>query len=480
MDQPGGIMLARMLPTTLLFMLPCLFIAGCQRAQPYPQKSEPESSLAVPPEFLWSKTKPVRDITIRFVSADTDPEAWQKLPGFWNPVPFPLTGTPLAPVGQSPLGAAVVVGLIETTQAIHIKVPLGLPDPTPHIPDSNPPTFGKWHLGKQLFFDGGWLTGIDSVSCASCHAPKTGFAEPLRFDAPPRMQAPSLINSVYNTHQFWDGRVRYLEETLPQQQVDFSGRYLPHHLHQFNWNEIIPRLKKEPKYSDAFAHAFGSPEPTAHAVSQCLATYLRTILSGNSLHDRAKQAAQKEGSAELLAMHFEPLLNESTLSALKRPAGVSKRGAANDLERGYTLFHSSATHCADCHKGWNFTDNSFHNIGQRESDYLQIPGKEFGRFAVLPAGLQENRLIGAFKTPSLRNLPKTAPYFHNGSLASLEGVVRYYNDGLPEYNPQLDPVLRSGPRQPRALHLTEAEIDAIAVFLRSLDGEAVPEIVAKP
>ena len=200
------------------------------------------------------------------------------------------------------------------------KPPLGL-KPVP-VPTDNPLTKEKVELGKQLYFDPR-LSCDETVSCASCHDPKKGWSNGEGVATGVRGQkggrsAPTIINAAYQSNQFWDGRVRHLEEVLPQQTGEAATPFPAYQLHQFNWQEIIPRLKNGGKYAQALERVFGSPEPTAHAVSQCLATYVRTILSGNSLYDRAKQAAREEGSADLLAKHFEPFLNEAVLIALQR------------------------------------------------------------------------------------------------------------------------------------------------------------------
>src|SRR5262249_52011325 len=137
----------------------------------------------------------------------------QQLPEFWNYFPPPASVMTL-PIGQSPLGTVLALHAAEQQLVIKIKVPLGLPDPTPLIPDANPPTSARWQLGKQLFFDERWLTAGGGVACAPCHKPAAGFSEPAAPLRAPRMNAPGLINSVYNRHQFWDGRATSLEEVL--------------------------------------------------------------------------------------------------------------------------------------------------------------------------------------------------------------------------------------------------------------------------
>src|SRR5262249_11401812 len=156
-----------------------------------------------------------------FVERGTGDEEWDRLPDFWNHFPPPGTGQCTAHLGLPPLGAAAALLLADQLAVIKIKVPLGLPDPTPYIPPANPPTFAKWKLGKRLFFDPNWLYPPEVVdkekkdkkdkkekpvkrSCANCHIPSQGYTEhenPVTRGGV--MNTPSLMNCVYNTHQFW-------------------------------------------------------------------------------------------------------------------------------------------------------------------------------------------------------------------------------------------------------------------------------------
>jgi cytochrome c peroxidase len=343
-----------------------------------------------------------------------------------------------------------------------------------------PPTLAKWQLGKQLFFDDGWLrpAGGRKEACVTCHNPDSGYTE-TSFA---RLNAPTLINCVYNPHQFWDGRVPALEEvvqrTLEDEREPAAGNPAPYHV----WSGVIERLRKHKDYPKRFREAFGT-EPTQDAVGKALATYLRTVLSGNAVHDRAEQARKARGGSALQARDYEKALDGAAIKALRaernKPAEVAK-----DLFTGYRLFRGKAR-CVHCHGGHNFTDNGFHNLGVGESSLDFPPGNEPGRFKVVPPGLKDPRLIGAFKTPTLRALPRTAPYFHDGSRSDLRGdealfqVVAFHVKGG-NMNAHLDPELRDpkDPGQRRDLGLKEDEVRAVVLFLKALDGEEVDPVVS--
>src|SRR5207244_2958622 len=132
---------------------------------------------------------------------------WDQLKDYWNHFPPLAAGQRTVHLGLSPLGAAAALLLTDQLDVIKIKVPLGLPDPTPYIPADNPLTYAKWRLGQKLFFDKNWLNEpIDSLyACASCHEPQHGYAEDEPTRLRTRRNTPGLLNSVFNKHQFWDG-----------------------------------------------------------------------------------------------------------------------------------------------------------------------------------------------------------------------------------------------------------------------------------
>ncbi len=428
----------------------------------------------LPPDLLWMEPTPgaiERPVPILFHTEADHPDEWKKLKGFWNLVEVPgqkiPVDTAVAVVAGSPILAAGLSTTLPSSRAVVIKVPLGLDDPTPFIPPSNPPTLAKWELGRRLFFDPTFVSSRNRRGCVGCHQPGKGFSDPTILY--PR-NPPTLINSVYNQFQFWDGRVRDLEEVTPaleDQPVNPDVRPDDRHA----WPGMVERLRGNPEYVAQFRRAFGTP-PTQDALGKALATYLRTILVGNSLHDRAAQHMRQRGGKTLDAADYEQVLDESTIKFLL--AGLDdprpKAEVAQQLVTGHTLFHGKAG-CVQCHRGSNFTDGSFHNIGEGDSSATPQPGQETGRFAFLPPGLKDRRMIGAYKTPTLRALPRTKPYLHDGLRDELFEVIGVHVRPV-RLGPYLDPAIYDR-------KLNEGELRALTVFLRALDGEAVPPEVAE-
>lgn len=272
-------------------------------------------------------------------------------------------------------------------------------------PETNPLTLEKVALGQKLFFDKR-LSRDESLACASCHDPAHGFtdARPQAvgvFGRRGSRRVPSLINRGYGASFFWDGRVRTLEEQVLQPIVNPLEMDLP-------LEEALARLRPEVNTVEELSHA--------------LASYVRTILSGDSPYDRYV---------------------------------AGDRAALNAIElEGLRLFRGKAN-CVACHLGPNLTDELFHNtgIGFRDGSFADP-----GRFRVT----QNPRDRGAFKTPTLRGIAERAPYMHDGSLATLEDVIEHYDRGGIA-NPHLDEEIRP-------LHLTAPEKRALAAFLGALTG----------
>jgi cytochrome c peroxidase len=280
-------------------------------------------------------------------------------------------------------------------------VPLGLDLYRP-VPDENPLTREKVALGRRLFFDKR-LSRDRTLACATCHDPRRAFTDgrAVAVGIQGRMgtrNVPALVNRVYGKSFFLDGRAA----TLEQQALEPITN--PRELAM-----TIPELESRVGLS-------------ASAIAGALASFVRTILSGDSPYDR-----YVKGDTRALPL---------------------------EAKLGLSVFRGKGR-CTNCHAGPNLTDERFHNTG------IAWAGGELrdaGRFAVSHA--EEDR--GAFKTPTLREVARTAPYMHDGSLAALEGVVDYYDKGG-NPNPGLDPDLRP-------LHLTAGEKHALVAFLRSLSG----------
>jgi cytochrome c peroxidase len=317
---------------------------------------------------------------------------------------------------------------------VQIKAPLGLP-PVP-IPPDNPPTVETIALGRRLYYDP--ILSVDNtVSCASCHSPEYGFADPKPVSEGVAKKtgtrnSPTVINSAYSRLQFWDGRAPSLEKQAEgpvENPVEMANTLAL----------VERRLNADPSYRDAFAKAWGEKPITYEMVEKSIASFERTVLAANSPFDRWKYG------------HDDNAVDPS-------------------VKRGFAVFTSKQKgNCAACHRiGQNyalFTDNQFHNVGV---------GVDMGQFTDvgLFAVTHNETDKGKFKTPSLRNIAQTAPYMSDGSLKTLKEAIDFYI-GAGNSNPNLD----------KEIHvldfLSGQERADLAAFLNSLTGE-VPENVGPP
>jgi len=312
----------------------------------------------------------------------------------------------------------------QATDARELK-PLG----SVPTPDDNPQTPAKIALGKRLFFDP-ILSGSNTMSCGTCHDPKSGWADRRRLSRGDGQSTdlgrhtPSLINVAYNHTQFWDGRAGSLEEQA------LKPIESPIEMNQ-SVDEALVELKKA-GYEADFAEAFGKPEITKESLARAIASFERTIVQNDTPFDRWIKGDED-------AMSYAAV-------------------------RGLLIFTTKGR-CIACHSGPNFTNaahnfgNAFINIGVKP-----VPGdpEDIGRMAVITDERQRKNknFIGAFKTPSLRGVGDTAPYMHNGSLATLEEVVEFYSRGgdagklrparlSPQEKKYLATFLREGLTEPR-------------------------------
>jgi cytochrome c peroxidase len=318
-------------------------------------------------------------------------------------------------------------------QVVEIEAPLGLP-PVP-IPADNPPTAETIALGRQLYYDP-ILSQDGTISCASCHQPDFGFADPRQFSVGVKggtgdRQAPSVWNSAYYTTQFWDGRAASLEDQAVGPMA--NPIEMAHTL-----EDIEKALTADASYVAAFEKAFGPGPITAQNAAKAIASFERTVLSGNSAFDRFQYGG-----------------DQTALSA--------------EAKLGLEVFRDPAKgNCAKCHtidEGHAlFSDSKFHNLGVGAN--LDGTMKDAGRFKVA-------KDTGAFKTPTLRNIAQSAPYMHDGSLKTLKDVVDFYI-GAGNSNPHRDPDVKE------LDHLTRAERDALVAFMESLTGETPPNLGPPP
>jgi cytochrome c peroxidase len=300
-------------------------------------------------------------------------------------------------------------------------LPLGLQEQAAYIPEDNPLTPEKIALGKQFFWDTRWSRN-GTVACVSCHDPDHGWGDrrqfSVRFDGTPTPRhSPPLINRLFSDRQQWAGTRASLEDQALKAS-DQSAELL------------VKNLGAIPAYQEQFRKVFGT-DLNAEGVAKAIAAYERTILSGNSAYD------------QFLAG------NHSALS----PAA----------QRGLVLFEGKAR-CLTCHAGFNFTDESFHNLGVG----MDRKDPDLGRYSVT----KDEADKGAFKTPTLRDVARRPPHMHDGSLTSLEAVVAFYNHGGRQ-NPWLSKAI-----QP--LHLSAEEQADLVAFLQALTGEVAAEVSRPP
>lgn len=299
-----------------------------------------------------------------------------------------------------------------------------LPDEVPQ-PANNKLTPEKIELGRMLFFDPR-LSGDGNMSCASCHSPLFGWSDGLTTARGNKSKvldraSPVVTNTAYNKVQMWDGRKRTLEdqamgpmEATVEMNMDIGKL--------FKW------LKSNKGYQKEFEKAYPGEGINQGTVSKAIASYERTIISKNSPFDQ-----WVKGDSDAMT---------------------------KQQVRGFGLFlDQDKGNCVACHGAPNFIDNGFHNIG------LQSYGKEkpdMGRFTQLPLP----RMKGAFKTPTLRDIELSAPYFHDGSaLTLMEAVVTYADHGYVEGNisPEIDKI-----------KLNKQDMKDIVAFMKALTTPPKP------
>jgi cytochrome c peroxidase len=468
-----------------------------------------------PAGYDWQQPDPTAQLPfdkeepIYFVAEQSSPKEWHQLDAFWN------EGTETAIDPKT--------GKEVTRKVVRIKVPLGLSQPP--VPAENPLTVARWALGRELFFDP-VLSSDGTIACATCHDPRSGFTTPTAVSKGIQgrlgtLNAPTILNVAYRSTLFWDGRTSTLEE-LSQEPI--QNRVEMHHGEGHAWNQAVERVRAKGTYTPRFLLAFGT-EPTRDTIAKALASYQRTVLSGNALHDRAVALARQQGGpagdnpqsvpqmrdyevviedalARRDSSSLVPLLGASILQV-----GLNQRELrfyATSIANGRKLFFGKGR-CHECHAGERFTDNSFHNQGIGLEEGKPIPP---GRLGALPVGRKAVEMTGAFATPTLRGLVHTGPYMHDGSLSTLDAVVQFYVRGgqanefldirrrdleterdvlraLELYPPEKRPrnVFFGKDRKaviPLRLALSAFDQEDLLHFLRALQGDPVDPRVADP
>jgi cytochrome c peroxidase len=284
-------------------------------------------------------------------------------------------------------------------------------------PANNPVTAEKVDLGKTLFFDPRH-SGAGNMSCATCHNPARGWGDGLATgigagEKHLGRRSPTIINAAWGEIFMWDGRKESLEDQALgpiQADVEMNKKI----------DELVGDIARLPRYQKMFKAAFPGEAIGAPTIAKAIASYERTVVSGEAPFDRWIAG------------------DENAIS--------------EDAKRGFKLFNGKAN-CAACHKSWRFTDDSFHDIG--------VHSKDRGRAAVVEGAPIE--LEHAFKTPGLREIALRGPYMHDGSVPTLEAVVYHYASGFA----QRESV--SGEIKP--FKVSKSEVADLVAFMRTLTGK---------
>ncbi len=362
-----------------------------------------------------------------------------------------------------PCAALAAEGVDEAALARIQAPPLGLP-PVP-VPGDNPPTAEAIALGRKLFFDRR-LSHSNTMSCAMCHIPEQGFtnnelATPVGVAGRSiRRNAPTVLNVAYQETMFHDGRDTSLETQVIGPLVSRDEMANP------SIGYVVAKIARLADYDGLFEAAFGGGA-TIERIGRAIASWERSLLAGDSAFDRWRYGG--------------------------RPDALTER-----QRHGHELFSGKAG-CAACHLIGDdhalFTDHEFHDTGlgfraeamSRRSGSVSVeiaPGvftavdravvesvgdprqADLGRYEVS----RDPRDLWRFKTPSLRNAALTGPYMHDGSISSLEGVVRFYNaGGIPHEG--LDPLIRP-------LGLSDDEVSALVAFIEALTAANIADLLS--
>lgn len=320
----------------------------------------------------------------------------------------------------SVLVLACVIGLFSTE--VFAEDSVYEPVPAMKYPSDNKWSRDKEELGKMLYFDPR-LSGSNWISCATCHNPALGWSDGLPRtigDGQKELgrHSPTIINSGYFEIQMWDGRKKSLEDQAKgpiAASVEMNQDY----------DELLRELQALPGYVSRFDKVFGKNSITIDNIAKAIATFERTVVSKNSPYDKYWAG------------------DKSAMS----PSAVN----------GMNLFFGKGK-CGICHNGPVFTDSGFHNIGVKPAGPLKV---DLGRYNESKDDFDK----GAFKTPGLRDITKSAPYMHNGTEATLEDVIEFYDrggDSKDNISPFITP-----------LGLTSQEKKDMVEFLKALDGDPI-------
>jgi cytochrome c peroxidase len=281
------------------------------------------------------------------------------------------------------------------------------------VPKDNPLSKEKIILGKKLFFDP-ILSRANNISCMSCHNPLKGWSDGDKIAIGDKGQlgtrnTPTLLNSAYQHVYFWDGRAKSLE-------TQALSPLTTHAEMNLDPKEAVKKLKSMPAYMKMFEKAFPNEGITVETLASALASFERTIVSGESRFDKY-------------------ITGDKTL-------------LSDEERKGFQTFVNKGN-CIICHSGFNFTDQSFNNVGIDNGDH--------GRGNIKKRPIWQD----TFKTPTLRNIALTGPYFHDGSVEKLKDAVAFCAKGQRDKKSTVSPTLIDK-------HLSEQEISNIVSFLHTL------------
>jgi cytochrome c peroxidase len=356
--------------------------------------------------------------------------------------------------GSGPLTIAEVKGWLANPtnhEPLPMALPLGLRTADKSgIATNEQVTRAKIELGRQLFFDRR-LSKFESLSCSDCHQPTRQFSSD-KISHHSLRETAVIFNRVLGQEQFWDGRASSLEAQI---------RFPLENVHELKTTaaECVARLSSIEVYRLQFEAIFG--EVNFENLCQAIATFERTLVTGPSPWDYDVELQRLEN------------LDPQTLSADDQQwlaqvrAAVAKQPLSAEARRGGQLFFSDRTNCSQCHSGPNFTDEQFHDVGLRSSSNSASPieqkvAADWGRFQVTKNEADR----WAFKTPTLRNVAQTWPYFHDGRYHKLADVVAHFVRGGVEED-AIEP-----------LDLSPAEVQDLVAFLESLTG-ALPRVATE-
>ena len=341
--------------------------------------------------------------------------------------------------------------LADPKNAVELEpvLPLGLSQGAAQIDrvglGKNPLTRAKIELGRQLYFDP--RLSVDStVSCASCHSPAEGYSANTKTGVGIRGQlggrnSPVSFNRILSGPQFWDGRAGSLEDQAvgPLQNPIEMG---------FTHEGVVKRLGEMPVYKKQFETIFG--ELSIDRVGQAIAAFERALVTAPSPYDYNDQLQS------FAVLDPDDIAEDEDLAAkyAAAKAAVAAQPMSDEAKRGREIFFSEKGNCTACHVGANLADENYHNIGIG----MDKPDPDVGRFAVT----KDPADTGAFKTPTVRNVALSGPYMHDGSVATLEEVVEWYDKGG-HPNPHLSAKIRP-------LKLSAQEKADLVEFMKACTG----------